>query len=74
MNTFGYTKSQEKIEIKEDLVKAQTIKEGEVKEATLGQVWLHETLDFLKPEKIRDAQKRYGFILSCVRVLYLLKY
>ncbi|XP_050303383.1 probable DNA mismatch repair protein Msh6 isoform X2 [Anthonomus grandis grandis] len=61
MTSFGYTKSEEKVEINEELLqKAPVLKKSKAKleNTSLDSSWLHDTLEFLKPEKIKDADKR----------------
>lgn len=60
IESFGYSKSDETLDVTNEndglFDKKKKKKSGD--DGDLDSGWLHETLDFLKPSKIRDAQKR----------------
>uniref|UniRef100_A0AAR5Q4R4 DNA mismatch repair protein n=1 Tax=Dendroctonus ponderosae TaxID=77166 RepID=A0AAR5Q4R4_DENPD len=61
MTSFGYTKTDENVELKTENVADSKVKKAKNKaggETSLDSGWLHDTLPFLKPDKIRDAQRR----------------
>lgn len=61
MTSFGYTKTDENEELKtvaDVNIKIKKSKNKTGGENSLDSGWLHDTLPFLRPDKIRDAQKR----------------
>ncbi|XP_076260192.1 DNA mismatch repair protein Msh6 [Rhynchophorus ferrugineus] len=58
MDSFGFSKSDKKAEIKEEEEKLDKKMNKVTVENSLDSGWIHEKLDFLKPENIRDAHKR----------------
>ncbi|XP_066141842.1 probable DNA mismatch repair protein Msh6 [Euwallacea fornicatus] len=59
VGSFSYSTREEKSEIEfGNNSKTGKVKTKPVAETNIDSGWLHNTLDFLKPEKIRDAEKR----------------
>lgn len=60
IESFGYSKSEEAVDVTNgnDGLFAKKTKKKSSEDGDLDSGWLHETLDFLKPLKIKDAQKR----------------
>ncbi|XP_030752562.1 probable DNA mismatch repair protein Msh6 [Sitophilus oryzae] len=59
INSFGFKKKEENGEVRKSVdVKKPEKKKEKIVENNTDSSWPHEKLEFLKPEKIRDAEKR----------------
>jgi len=60
IESFGYSKSEEAVDVTNgnDGLFDKKAKKKSGEDGDLDSGWLHETLEFLKPSKIRDAHKR----------------